>query len=204
MEIIFVFSRVGGEVEEQLVRHGIFTNTLIGSPKGTVEISEVTEIPSCATSFSGGVFALVTGCTKLFPPPSAFETRKGSPEQSPEAILCRNRYQRRPWRAKVVEVVEVVEVVKIVQVHTTVRQFDQRRPLCTPGRFFTSPGTGWQWPRDKAAESSVQEVQALAIITIIKTGGALHGGHGDFSGHGSANSVRGRGMLLMIIMSFCN
>jgi hypothetical protein len=136
MEIIFVFSRVGGEVEEQLVRHGIFTNTLIGSPKGTVEISEVTEIPSCATSFSGGVFALVTGCTKLFPPPSAFETQKGSPDQSPEAILCRNRYQRRPWSAKVAEVVEVVEVVKIVQVHTTVRQFDQRRPLRTPGRFL--------------------------------------------------------------------
>ncbi|KAM0446020.1 hypothetical protein ACHAPV_004730 [Trichoderma viride] len=45
----------------------------------------------------------------------------------------------------------------------------------------------------KAAESSVQEVQAFAIITIIKTCGAPRGGCEDFSGHGSANGVRGRG-----------
>lgn len=56
----------------------------------------------------------------------------------------------------------------------------------------------------KAAESSVQEVQAFAIITIIKTCGAPRGGCEDFSGHGSANGVRGRGMLLVPIMSFCN
>ncbi|EHK42603.1 hypothetical protein TRIATDRAFT_310190 [Trichoderma atroviride IMI 206040] len=44
----------------------------------------------------------------------------------------------------------------------------------------------------RAAESSVQEVQAFAIITIIKTGGALQRGRRGSSGHGSANGVRGR------------